>query len=292
MAAATVRSTLPRCLLLLLLLLLLSTALASAATAPRLVLLAPSGSHTPCLDNPPDLTAAADEAGELVRDLGSLPAYVTGSRSSTRAIVLASDYFGFQAPKLRKIADQVADDGYLVVVPDLLHGDPFRDEANISFQDWLKTHSPVEAAEKTKVLIAALKKQGVSEVGVGGYCWGAKVAVELSKSEEIQVVVISHPSLVTVDDMKEVKHPIEILGGELDQASPPPIVHQFEQALDQNNKIDHFVKIFPGVAHGFACRYNASDAFAVKTAEKARADMLSWFNKYLKKHQELSLHES
>ncbi|XP_037415777.1 endo-1,3;1,4-beta-D-glucanase-like [Triticum dicoccoides] len=167
MAAATVRSTLPRCLLL-----LLSTALASAATAPRLVLLAPSGSHTPCLDNPPDLTAAADEAGELVRDLGSLPAYVTGSRSSTRAIVLASDYFGFQAPKLRKIADQVADDGYLVVVPDLLHGDPFRDEANISFQDWLKTHSPVEAAEKTKVLIAALKKQGVSEVGVGGYCWG------------------------------------------------------------------------------------------------------------------------
>ncbi|XP_044950246.1 carboxymethylenebutenolidase homolog [Hordeum vulgare subsp. vulgare] len=93
-------------------------------------------------------------------------------------------------------------------------------------------------------------------------------------------------------DIVKVKHPIEILGAELDQASPPPIVHQFEQALDQNNKIDRFVKIFPGVAHGFACRYDANDAFAVKTAEEARADMLSWFNKYLKKHQELSLHES
>lgn len=45
----------------------------------------------------------------------------------------------------RKIADQVADDGYLVVVPDLLHRDPFRDEAKISFQDWLKTHSPVRS---------------------------------------------------------------------------------------------------------------------------------------------------
>ena len=98
----------------------------------------------------------------------------------------------------------------------------------------------MEAAEKTKVLIAALKKLGVSEVGVGGYCWGAKVAVELSKSQEIQVVVISHPSLVTVDDMKEVKHPIEILGGELDQASPPPIVHQFQQALDQNKKVHSY----------------------------------------------------
>ncbi|XBJ17903.1 hypothetical protein VPH35_009208 [Triticum aestivum] len=257
MAAATVRSTLPPCLLL-----LLSTALASAATAPRLVLLAPSGPHTPCLDNPPNLTAAGDEAGELVRDLGGLQAYVTGSRSSRHR------------PRLR-----------------LLRLPSAKTQENRG-PDWLKTHSPVEAAEKTKVLITALKKQGASEVGVGGYCWGAKVAVELSKSEEIQVIVISHPSLVTVDDMKEVKHPIEILGGELDQASPPPIVHQFEQTLDQNNKIDHFVKIFPGVAHGFACRYNASDAFAVKTAEEARADMLSWFDKYLKKHQESSLHES
>ena len=34
----------------------------------------------------------------------------------------------------------------------------------------------VEAAEKTKALIAALKKQGVSVVGVGGYCWGGELA--------------------------------------------------------------------------------------------------------------------
>jgi carboxymethylenebutenolidase len=45
----------------------------------------------------------------------------------------------------RKIADQVADEGYLVVVPDLLHGDPYNDEAKIPFPEWIKTHSPVRS---------------------------------------------------------------------------------------------------------------------------------------------------
>lgn len=286
-AATTVRSSLLTCLLF-----VLAAALAPAAPASRLVLPSPTHLHLSCLDNPPDLTAAGDEAGELVADLGGLQAYVTGPRSSAHAIILASDYYGFQAPKLRKIADQVADEGYLVVVPDLLHGDPYTDEAKIPFEEWIKTHSPVEATENTKALIAALKEQGVSAVGVGGYCWGAKVAVELSKSSEIEVVVILHPSLVTVDDMKEVKHPIEILGAEFDGISPPPLLHQFEQALDQNKRIDHFLKIFPGVGHSFASRYDTNDPFAVETAEEARKDMVTWFNKYLKKHKELSLHES
>lgn len=46
-------------------------------------------------------------------------------------------------------------------------------------------------------------------------------------------------------------------------------------------QIDHFVKVFPGVAHGWAVRYSDDDAAAVTSAEEALRDMSHWFNKYL-----------
>ncbi|GJN14267.1 hypothetical protein PR202_gb01067 [Eleusine coracana subsp. coracana] len=257
-AAEALRRSLP---LLLLALLLLGAA--AAADDVRLLLpsAAPSSSsrgnqnqhqHHPCLDNPPDMTATGGEAGRVVRDYHGLEAYLTGPRRAGRAVILGSDYYGFKAPKLRYAP------------------------TNIELTD-----IEADAAEKALKIVAALKKRG-KMVAVGGYCWGGKVAVEMAKSGEIQAVVIAHPALVTVDDIKEVKCPIEVLGGELDTLSPPKLVHQFESALEEMKGIDHLVKIFPRVPHGFACRYNSSDPFAVKTAEEARRDMMSWFDKHLK----------
>ncbi|XBJ10365.1 hypothetical protein VPH35_015243 [Triticum aestivum] len=184
----------------------------------------------------------------------------------------------------RKIADKVASSGYFVVVPDFLHGDPYVPEnADRPIQVWLKEHAPGKAFEEAKPVIAALKEQGVSTVGAAGYCWGAKGVAELAKANEIQAAVMSHPSFVTVDDIKEVKCPIAILGAETDKTSPPELVKQFEQVLSSSNSgIAHFVKIFPGVSHGWTVRYKSEDAGAVKSAEEALSDMIDWFNKNLK----------
>ncbi|XP_015693014.1 endo-1,3;1,4-beta-D-glucanase-like [Oryza brachyantha] len=294
---AGITPTLPRCLLVFLAAVAVAAASAeenggagwhvspSPSPSPSVVSSsrARTSKHHPCLENPPNMTEnTGGEAGEVVHDYGGLEAYVTGSRRFHLAVILVSDYYGFRAPKLRKIADKVALRGYCVVVPDLLFGDPYTDDPARPFEEWIKTHSPVEAAEKTKPLIAAMKKDGMSSIGIGGYCWGGKVATEISKTKETKVAVISHPALVVVEDMNEVKIPIEILGGELDTLSPPKLAHQFEDALDKNKRVDHFVKIFPKAPHGFACRYNTSDPFAVRTADEARVDMVKWFDKYLK----------
>jgi len=204
-----------------------------------------------CFANPPALDPACG-AGEVVDDFGGQKAYVAGSAEAKVAVVLVSDAFGFEAPKLREIADKVASDGYFVVVPDFLHGDPYQPN-NPNPLQWLQSHDPVKAFEEAKPVIAALKEKGMSTIGAAGYCWGAKVVAELAKAREIQAAVMSHPSLVTVDDIKvisEVRCPICVLGAEIDQFSPQELVKQFEQVLSAKCAVAHFVKIFPGVTHG------------------------------------------
>ncbi|KAL6620217.1 hypothetical protein ACP70R_035356 [Stipagrostis hirtigluma subsp. patula] len=246
-----------------------------------------------CWENPPALSPAGGGGGGVVDDFGGLKAYVAGSAGSKAAVILVSDIFGFEAPNLRKIADKVASSGYLVVVPDFLHGDPYNPNNNNRGM-WLQAHTPLKAFEEAKLVIAALKEKELSTIGAAGYCWGAKVVVELAKVHEIQAAVLLHPSLLAVDDIKEVKCPISILGAEIDKASPPELLKQFDQVLSANSgvssgqtitqftKVCHFVKIFPGVAHGWAVRYSDDDEAAVKSAEEALADMTFWFDKYLK----------
>nr|CAB3461550.1 unnamed protein product [Digitaria exilis] len=234
-----------------------------------------------CCDNPPALNPTAGE-GKVVDSFGGLKAYVAGSDDAKAAVILISDVFGFEAPNLRKIADKVALSGYFVVLPDFLHGDPYKHENAEFIPVWMKSHTPKKGLEDAKTIIATLKEKGMSSIGVAGYCWGGMVLVELAKTDEIQAAVILHPGPITVEDIKDIKCPILILGAEIDELCPPELVKQFEQVLSAKSEVPHFVKIFPGVAHGWSLRYNHDDVAAVKSADEALEDTINWFNKNVK----------
>ncbi|XP_060671642.1 endo-1,3;1,4-beta-D-glucanase isoform X2 [Ziziphus jujuba] len=183
-----------------------------------------------CCSNPPILNPSSGEGH--VEKVGGLDSYVSGSPNTKLAVILISEVFGYEAPILRKIADKVAAAGFFVVVPDFLHGDPFvYDNPNRPLPVWLKDHEPYKAFEEAKQVIEALKSKDVSAIGAAGFCWGAKVVVELSKIDLLQASVLLHPSFVSLDDIRGVQVPIAILGAEIDQYSPLELLKQFEEII-------------------------------------------------------------
>ncbi|RVX20659.1 Endo-1,3;1,4-beta-D-glucanase [Vitis vinifera] len=257
-------------------------------------------SDSQCCENPPNLTSIC--GGGSVIEVGGLKAYVAGPSDSKHAILLVSDIFGhvrgfqglgidpvteytsrYEAPKFRKLADKVAAAGFYVVVPDFFYGDPFVfDIPEKPIEVWRESHGTDKGFEDAKPVIAALKSKGISTIGAAGFCWGAKVVVELAKSDYIQSAVLLHPSRVTVDDIKEVKAPIAVLGAEIDKASPPELLKQFEEVLSTKPEVNSYVKIFPGVVHGWSVRYKDENEIEVKSAEEAHQNMVDWFTRYVK----------
>ncbi|XP_058209151.1 endo-1,3;1,4-beta-D-glucanase-like isoform X1 [Rhododendron vialii] len=235
-----------------------------------------------CCENPPALDSSCGGVGHE-EEIGGLKCYVTGPPHSKLAVLLLSDIFGYEAPKLRKLADKVSASGFYVVVPDFFYGDPYAPEnAERPLPVWLKDHGPDKGFEDAKPVIQALKSKGISSIGAAGFCWGAKLVVELGKYAYIQAAVLLHPSFVSLEDVQAVKVPISILGAEVDIMSPPELVRKFEEALNAKPEVDSFVKIFPGVEHGWTVRYKDEDEVAVKCADEAHQDMLNWFVKYVK----------
>ncbi|KAI3965478.1 hypothetical protein MKW92_036685 [Papaver armeniacum] len=209
-----------------------------------------------CCQNPPDLGSSSGSNG-CVEEVGGLQSYVSG----------------FEAPNLRNLADKVAATGYYVVVPDFFHGDPYTPDKDLLV--WFQSQGTDMGTKEAKAVIEALKVKGVSDVGAAG--------IELAKSDDLKAIVMMHPALVTVDDIKEIKVPISILGAEVDELSPPELVKQFEQVLlTKSDQVPSFVKIFNGVEHGWTVRYDIENKEAVKHAEEAHTDMLGWLSKYVK----------
>ncbi|KAL3505846.1 hypothetical protein ACH5RR_031228 [Cinchona calisaya] len=233
----------------------------------------------PCCTNPPNLSSSC--GGGHVEEFGGLKSYISGSADSKTAVLLVSDVFGYEAPKFRKLADKVAGAGFYVVAPDFFFGDPLV-LGKTDVETWLKSHGPDQGFEHAKPIIEALKGKGITKVGAAGFCWGAKVVVELAKYAYIQAAVLLHPSFVSLDDIQGVKVPISVLGAEHDNRSPPEVLKQFEEALNTKPEVDSFVKVFPGVSHGWSVRYKDEDEKEVKCAEEAHQDMLGWFVKYVK----------
>lgn len=104
-------------------------------------------------------------------------------RSTKRSILLLTDVIGHRFINAQLIADQLAANGYFVVMPDLFHGDPVRlnRPAGFDLMAWLKG-PPGHLPDRVEPVIQAVLKEmksnmGCERVAAVGYCFGVSLLV-------------------------------------------------------------------------------------------------------------------
>lgn len=210
-------------------------------------------------------------------EIFGLPTYTTGDSSSKNIIVILTDIHGNKFNNVLLIADEIAKNGYKVLIPDILKNDPIKPGDDLS--KWLTNHT----AEITTPIVDSFLKLVREELkptflGGIGYCFGAKYAVQnLSSTGFLDSAAIAHPSFVSIEEVKAIKRPIIISAAETDPVFTPELRHQSEDELAKLEGVRYQVDLFSGVAHGYAVKGDIADPIVRYAKEKTLKDQLCFF---------------
>lgn len=172
---------------------------------------------------------------------------------------------------------------------------------------WLARHTPEKVLPILYKVLDAAKEEFADAIANGGgiyaagYCFGAKYALLLAgedpgkglwaageqgtpgqeeegkvrKGPFIKAGAVAHGTQVTPDDIGGVKVPMSIICVEDDPLFPDEIRKSGEDMLSKSG-VEHEVKVYPGVPHGFAVLGDYADAKIKDAQQQAFAEMLGW----------------
>jgi dienelactone hydrolase len=214
--------------------------------------------------------------------------YVTrNAQSNGRAVLFIHDAFGITFVNNQLLADTFAEQAQVdVYIPDFFDGDAIPVSVMTSTQpfDWAPwrakhgrdVYPMIE--EYTKTL---REEQGIKKLVAIGYCWGAMGTIRLGATDLIDGAAVAHPSFLDVPgDIEKLKKPSLFLCAEVDHAFPVDKRTQSQQILEQRSA-DATFKLFEGVSHGFAVRFNGEDKVAAAAAEEAKDLAVQFFKRIL-----------
>ena len=136
------------------------------------------------------------------------------------------------------------------------------------------------------------------KVGVAGFCWGGRYAVELThdtRSNKISVggkqvplidcAFTAHPSLLTIPrDIENALLPLSVANGDNDSFMGRENLAKLKQTLQgKNEELGselHEVVVYPGAEHGFAIRRDWNDQLQKDCRDKCEDQAVSWFRRY------------
>ncbi|KAF3057996.1 Protein AIM2 [Daldinia childiae] len=230
--------------------------------------------------------------GEL-RKLGGVDVYLAKPEAyptnPSKLLLLLSSGTGIKSTNNQIQADKFADEGFVVVMPDLFEGNPAPNSSPISeaeaqetsFLDRLKLKA-VEIAMDDELTSAS--ERGHAQTGWTG---AQKPADEEAgegisppkKGPYIKAGALAHATLVSSEDFQGLKVPVSLVCVESDPLFPDEVRETGENIMSTEN-VEHEVQVYPGVPHGFAVIGDYDDAHIKDAQITAFEQILRWLKEH------------
>ena len=127
-------------------------------------------------------------------------------------------------------------------------------------------------------------KQQRLSLGVAGYCWGGKPAVNLAHTELVDCAFTAHPSALALPgEIERIRVPFSLAIGDMDLVMGIKEVEQTKGILKaKSDDVPSQVVVYPGGGHGFAVRGHPDDEKEKMQRIQAEDQAIEWFTTYLK----------
>lgn len=173
-----------------------------------------------------------------------------------------------------------------IFVPSLLRirGSVTTPRVHAFFQALRRSSSPTTAAA------AAAAPNG--KIGVVGFCWGGRHAIDLCGAEAeggrplVDCGFTAHPSMVKIPDaLERVRVPLSVANGDNDSFMGRDKMATLKRVLEGVRDGEgvggrvHEVVVYEGAIHGFAVRGNPADPRQAELGLKAEDQAVSWFRR-------------
>ena len=194
------------------------------------------------------------EDGFRLRAYQALPPSGTGP-----GLLVQQELFGLNR-QIRAICDRFAEEGYVVVAPDLFARVERDVDLGYSEADFKRAFAiygrfdEARAVQDVGATLAALRRmpECTGRVGTIGYCLGGKLAVLTAARYPVDCAVSYYGVGIEkcLDDVRRITCPMALHFAELDKYGPPEVLTAIRSAFGERPDLKFYV--YAGVDHAFA----------------------------------------
>jgi len=202
-------------------------------------------------------------------------------RQASPGIVVVHEWWGLNG-QIREVAQRLASQGYLAIVPDLYHGKVADDP--MKAHELMRGLEEPEAMRTLEAAVAWLRAQpraAKSRVGVIGFCMGGGLAQNLALADpSVSAAVMFYGGPETdPEKLARLKGALQAHFGADDEGIPVKRVDEFRAAFQKAGKSAE-IYVYPGAGHAFM--HEGLPSYRPDAARQAWARTLAFLQKHLR----------